>query len=65
MGNKAKDKREGGLRYGEMARIAKELGVSRGHVSRVLTGERQSRRVERAVALAMTRIKSKANQERP
>lgn len=45
---KRKCEKKGLLKRGEITRIAAELGVTKGHVSRCLRGERFSGRVERA-----------------
>ena len=41
---------------GLYARVARRLGVDRSYVSRVARGERQSRRVERALQAELKRI---------
>jgi DNA-binding LacI/PurR family transcriptional regulator len=41
---------------GAVSRIAKRLGVTRGHVSRWLNGERQSERVEAACREEVERL---------
>jgi predicted transcriptional regulator len=42
--------KKGRARRGEVTRIAAALGVTKGHVSRCLRGERQSGRIEKAAA---------------